>query len=149
MPLITRHDARDAAEGTALAFIAVVTLIVLAAIIGGGLWAFGVFTSGTRGHGDVIKQNNSGSNQIAAQAEFNRLWGDIQADHANIASTAAALHASPGDAWQQSVLTSQQQTCRTAVAQYNADTADTTLREWRPAADPATIDSDTECELTP
>jgi len=147
--LISRHDARDAAEGVGIAFIATVTAVVFAIVIGSGLWAFGVFTSGTRGHGDVIKQNNSGSNQIAAQAEFNRLWGDIQADHDNIQAAAATLKASPSDAYQQSVLTAEQQTCRTAVQQYNADTADTTLKEWRPADDPAHIDSATECETAP
>jgi cytoskeletal protein RodZ len=149
MPLLSRQDRREAAESAGYLLIGAVVLVVIAFIIGALVWALGVFSSGTKGRGDVIKQNNSSTNQIQAQAEFNKLWGDIQSYHADITASAAALAKNPGDAYQQSVLTAQQQICRSAVQEYNADTVNTTMREWRPAADPAAVDPTLECETTP
>ncbi len=125
------------------------TAITLFVILPISLWAFGVFSSGVRGQGDVIKQNNSGDNRIQAQATFNKLWGDIQGYHDNIQAAAAALKATPGDTYQQSVLGAEQQICRSAVQEYNADTVNTTMRDWRPSQDPASVDPNQECETTP
>lgn len=125
------------------------TALSLFVILPISLWAFGVFSSGIRGQGDVIKQNNSADNRIQAQSAFNKLWGDIQSYRDNIQAAATALKANPADAYQQSVLTAEQQICRSAVQEYDADTLNTTMRDWRPAQDPAQIDSTQECEITP
>jgi hypothetical protein len=125
------------------------TALVLFVILPISLWAFGVFSSGVRGQGDVIKQNNSGDNRIQAQSTFNKLWGDIQGYHDNIQAAAAAVKTNPADDYQHSVLTAEQQTCRSAVQEYNADTLNTTMRDWRPAQDPAQIDPAQECETAP
>lgn len=147
MSVITRREAKDAAEGVSLGFIAVIVIGLLACVIGAIFWWLSVATSGVKGRGDVIKQNNDANNRIAAQAEFNRLWGDIQSYNANIAASAAALAKNPGDDYQQSVLTAEQQICRSAVQQYNADILNVTMKDWRPAEDPASIDPITECEM--
>jgi len=126
-----------------IGFIAAVVLIAV------GAWAFRVATAPAKGAGDVRIKNNDANNRIAAQAEFNKLWSDIQSYHSNIQSAAAVLKTNPADAYQQSVLTSEQQICRTAVNQYNADTLNVTMKDWRPSEDPASVDSTQECETTP
>lgn len=135
----------DVRPGRAWAYGCLIALLLFV-VLPIGLWTFGVFSSGVRGAGDVIKQNNDANNRIQAQATFNRLWGDIQSYHDNIQAAAQALKASPTDGYQQSVLTAEEQTCRSAVQNYNADAQNTTMRDWRPAEDPAQIDSTEECE---
>lgn len=138
----------DVRPGRAWAYGCLAALLLFV-VLPVSLWAFGVFSSGVRGAGDVIKQNNDANNRIQAQATFNKLWGDIQSYHDNITASVAALKANPGDPYQRSVLTAQQQICRSAVQEYNADTLNTTMRDWRPAQDPAQVDSNQECETTP
>lgn len=146
MSVITRREARDATEGAGLGFIAVIVVGILALAAAAFFWWISVATSGIKGAGDVIKQNNDANNRIAAQSEFNKLWSDIQGYNANIAAAAAALATNPNDTYQQSVLTAEQQICRSAVQQYNADTLNVTMKDWRPAEDPASIDPTAECE---
>jgi hypothetical protein len=113
------------------------------------VWGFGVASSGVKGRGDVIRQNNDATNRIAAQNEFNQLWSDIKTYHANIKDDAQAVAANPGDAWTLSVLDAEKKTCRSAAGKYNADTQNMTMKDWRPSTDPASIDVATECEATP
>lgn len=145
MSIFDEHDRVRPGRLAAWVF-GVATAIVL---IGVGAWVFRVVTAPAKGAGDVKIRNNSADNRIVAQAEFNKLWGDIQGYHDNIQASAAALKANPADAYQQSVLTAQQQICRKAVQQYNADTLNVTMKDWRPAADPASVDSTQECEVAP
>lgn len=124
--------------------VSTVTIVTVAA------WAIDVSTSGVRGKANVIKQNNNADNQIQAQDLFNKLWGDIQAYNKNIKADAAQVAKDDAtgkdDTYDQSVLNAAESTCRDAVGQYNADTIDTTLKEWRPSTDPDHINIDTECE---
>ena len=120
------------------------------AVIGIALWGFDVFTSGVRGHANVIKQNNDANNQIQAQDAFNKLWGEIQGYKADIKSDAAQVTEDAVEgrdaAYDKSVLAAVQSTCRDAVGRYNAYTTDTTMKEWRPAQDPDHI-ALTDCEV--
>lgn len=145
MSIFDEHD--NIRPGRLWAYIIASALAVI--LIALGAWGFKVLTAPAKGAGDVRIRNNTADNRIAAQNEFNKLWGDIQGYHDNIQAAAKTLQANPGDAYQQSVLTAEQQTCRTAVQQYNADTLNMTMKDWRPSADPASVDSTQECETAP
>ena len=145
MAVITRREARDSAEGIGLAFIGTVVVIVLALIIGAGLWAFGVFTSGIKGAGDEQKQQNSVTNRVYWQNEFNNLDQNIQTYAAQIVTARAAATAHPGDTFYAQNLTGLVQECDIAVGQYNADTAKPIASPWLPAGLPTTIDRTTTC----
>jgi hypothetical protein len=128
------------------------TAFLLFIVLPLALWAFGVFSSGVRGAANVVKQNNDANNRIQAQATFNKLWGDIQADQIDIDGSAATVKAAGGasaDPYDQSVLTAEEQTCTSAAETYNADADNTTMKDWRPAGDPASVDPTEECEPQP
>lgn len=91
-------------------------------------------SSGVRGHAGVIRRNNDSNNQIAAQAEFERVWGDIQRDAGVI-----RLETDP-DRRQTA-----QEVCLADVATYNLDAQSTTLKDWRPDNLPESVDADAEC----
>lgn len=125
-----------------------VSIIIGAIIVLGGIgaayWAFDTGTSGIRGKADVTRQNNDGTNQIAAQDAFNKLNGDIQTDLLNIKNDAKA--AVGGDDFQKSVVQADLAQCAKDVHDYNADANDTTMKDWRPSNLPASFD-DTICEV--
>ncbi|HEU5429506.1 MAG TPA: hypothetical protein VFU74_21685 [Actinocrinis sp.] len=145
MPVITKREARDAAEGVGLAFVGTVVVIVLALIIGVGLWAFGVFTSGAKGAGDERKQQNSVTNRVHWQNEFNSLDQNIATYAAQIANARASATAHPGDTFYEQNLTGLVQECDIAVGQYNADAAMPIAAPWLPAGLPTTIDRTATC----
>lgn len=147
MPVITKREARDAAEGVGLAFIGTIVVVVLALIIGISLWAFGVFASGPKGDGDVTRKNNDANNRISAQATFEQLAADITAYGPKISNAVADKTTHPGDTYYATVLTGLQSACNDAVAQYNADTQKTTMRDWLPAGLPDHYET-TICEAT-
>lgn len=145
MSVITRREARDAAEGVGLAFIGTIVVIVLLGAIGAGLWAFGVFTSGVKGAGDERKQQNSVTNRVYWQNEFNSLDQNIQTYTAQIASARAAVTAHPSDTFYEQNLTGLVQECDIAVGQYNADVAKPIASPWLPAGLPTTVDRASTC----
>lgn len=126
-------------------FAAIGCVLVLAV----ALWAFGVFTSGVKGKGDVIKKNNDSNNQIEAQHTFTALFGDIQSYKTKIASALKDTKAHPDQTFYAQVLTGLESTCSDAVQQYNADAISTTMKEWRPSDLPAQINPTDYCEVTP
>lgn len=104
-------------------------------LVAGSIW-IATATSGARGHAGVVRKNNSSDNQISAQFEFNRVYGDIQRDVTNI-----KLATDPENK------ANDQKVCAADVATYNADAQDTTLKEWRPDKLPETIDVNQECGI--
>lgn len=146
MTLYSRQDAKEAGQGFGAGAVIITACTLFFLLLGALVWYWNVSTSGIKGKGDVKRQNNSASNQIAAQAAFNSLWGDIQGYRNDITASAALVAQDPDNAFQQSVLTAQRQTCQSAVGKYNGYANDTTMREWRPSGDPASIDANTECE---
>lgn len=113
----------------------VLGVLALAVVIAGTIWIVTV-TSGARGHAGVVRKNNSSDNQISAQFEFNRVYGDIQRDVTNI-----RLATDPENK------ANDQKVCAADVATYNADAQDTTLKEWRPSKLPESIDVNQECDI--
>lgn len=125
MSVITRREARDAAEGAGLAFIAAVVAIILIGALTVGLWAFGVFTSGVKGNGDLQKQRNSAANRAHWSATFNSLDQQIAADQQMIANDKSVV-AGPGATRQDQInLQGVTQNCLNDVAQYNGNVGNT------------------------
>lgn len=121
---------------------AALTLFVILPI---SVWAFGVFTSGTRGAGNEEKQKNSVTNRVYWQNEFNGLAENIATFQAQIATAHAAEVAHPNDTFYEQNLAGLVQECDIAVGQYNADTAKPIASPWLPAGLPTSYDRTTTC----
>lgn len=125
MPVITRREARDAAEGVGLAFIGTIVVIVLLLALGIGLWAFGVFTSGIKGTGDLQRQRNSADNRAHWSSVFNGLNQQIGADQQKIIAAKQAA-TDPGATRQDQInLNGLIQNCLSNVAEYDGDVGNT------------------------
>lgn len=120
--------------------------VLFIGLIGCGIWAFHVVTSGVKGTGDVTRQNNDANNRIEAQATFQRLYGDIQGYPPKITRAKADAAANPTDAQSKQVLDGLQNLCTDAVNTYNADAGSTTMQQWRPADLPTQINEADYCE---
>lgn len=102
--------------------------LVWACILGGtltialtaGLWIWiATATSGARGHAAVIRQHNSGSNQVQQNAT-------LLGDNATVLSDAAkikTLAANQATAQDRMDLSGQELNCQSDVTKYNADAA--------------------------
>lgn len=117
----------------------IVGAVAFFSLLGAGLWAGGVFTSGVKGHGNVIKQNNDATNRINSQAYFEDLNGDITAYTTQLATAAKQVKEHPGDDFYETNWTGLYNTCVSAVASYNAASAKTLFRDWKTADLPQTI----------
>ena len=138
MALISRRDAQEAAEGTGLAFIAVVVGGLFICVVGAIFWWLSVATSGAKGTGDLTRQRNSAGNRAHWSAVFNNAYQQIQADQAMVTAAHQAASA-PGATKQDQInLTGLIQNCLTDVATYNGDTQNTLAVV--PAGLPASID---------
>jgi hypothetical protein len=108
-------------------------------IVGGGLWAFGVFASGAVGAGEVHKDQNKSSTReywvSKYNADFNKLTGDKN-NIATLEKTAKTANATVQD---QSDLQGAQMVCNTDVATYNGATQDLLGRKWLPEELPASV----------
>lgn len=125
MALISRREAREAAAGTSLAFIAAVGAGLFICVVGAIFWWLSVATSGAKGTGDLTRQRNSAGNRAHWSSTFNGLYQQIQADESMVATahTAASV---PGATKQDQInLTGLVQNCLTDVAEYNGDTQNT------------------------
>lgn len=106
-----------------------------------GLWAFGVFASGPKGAGDIVKQRNSAANIAHWSATLNGLSQQIQADTASIAVARSAAQAPDATKQDQVNLEGVIQNCLTDVAAYNGDVAN--VLAVLPAGLPTSIPNDT------
>jgi hypothetical protein len=145
MPLLGRQDRRDAAEGASLVLIGAIALVVVAFIVGALVWWLGVSTSGTKGAGDEQKQQNSVTNRVFWQGEFNSLFQNVQTYTAQIAQAEAQIKTNPADSFAAQNLAGLRQECDIAVGQYNADALKPIAVPWLPAGLPASIDRTTAC----
>jgi hypothetical protein len=121
MPLLSRQDRRDAAEGTGIILIGSVALVVIVSTVAALAWWLGVFTSGTKGAGDITRQRNSAANIAHWSATFNGLDQQITADQANIAIAKRAATGPDATKQDQINLEGVEQNCVTDVATYNGD----------------------------
>lgn len=133
-----KRDYEDVAHGLALTPVLFIGLIILAFLIGAGIWIW-TATSGARGNANVTRQHNSGQNQVAQNT---KLLGDnatILADEQKIAIQAKNV-ATEQDRLD---LAGLEQNCQSDVTTYNADVnsilATGYLPTGLPSSYPATV----------
>jgi hypothetical protein len=145
MTRISRRDVGDAAVGIGVGTALTIVFIVIVLIIASLLWAFGVFTSGTKGAGDVTRDQNSAKNREHWSKTFNSEFQQIQADQEIVSSLMRTAQKAGATVQDRDNYTGAQNNCRQDVAQYNADASSTLGSPWLPAGLPAQINADTYC----
>jgi len=121
----------------------ILMVLLTAAIIGVGLWTFGVFTSDIKGAGGAIKQRNSTLNRVQKQEMFAQIAADydgyivkIEAQKTAVATTIDKVDKS----LRQTELVGMTQVCIDAAQQFNSESQKYTSRVWKSAGLPATLD---------
>lgn len=135
----------DVRTGRAWAYGLLAALLVI--ILPIGLWAFGVFSSGPRGAGGVIKDRNSSQNIEQWSSTFNGEYQQLAAYQSQIQTIQAGIKAGTGTSQDQIDLQGLQLNCQSAAAKYNADTQNTLA--VIPAGLPASISLSTYCGVNP
>lgn len=124
-------------------------IVVIALIIGAGIWLLTVALSGPKGQGDGIIQKNSSENWIEKQAFFEDAYANIVAADKSVTIAFEALQGDPEDRVLKTNYTGAQQVCVNMVADYNAEARKFLAEEWRSADLPqqiSNIDPDTDCK---
>lgn len=124
-------------------------LTVLMGVIGIALYGFGVFSSDAKGRGDALKQKNSATNRIFAQATFEDLFTELKATDAKLDQ--AKSDATSGDRTAQTNFTGLTNHCLDVIAQYDAEARKYLTAQFRAADLPAkidTLDPTTDCKPT-
>lgn len=109
-------------------------------VVGGGLLALNVATSGARGQGDGILQRNSASNWLDAQARFEENYADYEATVARIDVFHEQSLADPGDVVAKTNWLGSISYCTDLVASYNVDARSFLREDFRAADLPAQLD---------
>jgi uncharacterized protein HemX len=118
----------------------IVIAIIVALVIGVGLWFFYVKTSGIKGQGDAERQKNSAQNWTKQQAEFERMYASIKAQDKNITIAYKEVKAKPDDTVKQTNYAGLVRNCNDTVATYNATARSFLAEQFRAADLPAQID---------
>jgi hypothetical protein len=127
--------------GEAWFWILMVLLVV--AVVGIGLWAFGVFTSDVRGAGGAIKQRNSTVNRVQKQEMFEQLAADYDGYIIKIKAAVIAVSTTIDEddkSLRQTELVGLRQVCVDAAQQFNAESKKYTSRVWKSAGLPLALD---------
>lgn len=127
---------KDFGAGTLL----VIGVVVVALVIGVGLWVFRVATSDIKGRGDAEVTKNSALNRVGAQERFEDLYQEVQSADQRIDVAAAAYDADPSTV-NQTNLTGIQSYCLDVIGDYNAEARKFSAAEFRAADLPESIDT--------
>lgn len=134
------------------AWVIVVVVIVLGALVAGGVWLTSVLTSDLKGQGDAEKIKNSAPNRIQAQEKFEDLYAEIRAADVNIGLADERAAAAPADNKLATELAGLRQYCNTLVGRYNAEARKFRSEQFRAIDLPAKIDDTdrlTDCRADP
>lgn len=123
-------------------------VIVAGLLIGGGVWALNVATSGARGQGDGIVERNSADNWLDAQARFEENFAEYESTLVRIDNSYAAWQTKPDDLTLQQTYEGTKSYCLSLVADYNADARNFLREDFRASDLPDQISPDT-CQETP
>lgn len=139
-----RDDRRDFDRAARWGF-GRILLIVLAAIvvvggIGWAIWGLNVATSGVRGQGDGIIQNNSSENWIKQQAKFEELHAEYESTLVRRDQYKLVAEANPNDAIAAANYNGQISHCTDVVAKYNAATRSFLSEDWKSIDLPPSLD---------
>jgi hypothetical protein len=121
----------------------ILMVLLVSAVIGIGLWAFGVFTSDIKGAGGAIKQRNSTVNRIQKQEMFEQLAADYEGYIVKIGQLKVVV-ATTSDKVDKGLRTTEllglQQICVDGAVQFNAESKKYTSRVWKSAGLPVVLD---------
>lgn len=117
-----------------------VIIVIVALAIGAGIWGLTVATSGIKGQGDGIIENNSSENWIKQQAKFEELHAEYESTLVRIDQFKTIADANPNDAIAQTNYNGQISHCTDVVADYNAATRSFLSEDWKSIDLPATLD---------
>ncbi len=104
--------------------------LALIAVLGAAWWGVRVATSGVKGAGDTVAQNNSATNRIYSQQHFEDLYAEVTSDDQKLDQAAADKAAHPGDDFYATNYTGLLNQCISARNQYNADANKVLQRDW-------------------
>lgn len=116
--------------------------IIFFGLIGWGIWAITVGTSGVRGQGDGIIQKNSSENWIKQQAKFEELYAEYESTQVRIEAFKVTADANPNDAIAQTNYNGQISHCTNLVSEYNAATRSFLSEDWKSIDLPPSLDAD-------
>lgn len=137
-----RQANHDVGRFIGLTFKAWVIILILVGFIGAAIWGITVATSGIKGQGDGIIQNNSSENWIKQQAKFEELHAEYESTLVRIDQFKAVAEANPNDAISQTNYQGQISHCTNVVAEYNAATRSFLSEDWKSIDLPATLDAE-------
>lgn len=126
--------------------------VLFVGLLGVGIWAFKVGTSGPKGAGDAVRTKNSGGNRIAAQERFEELYAQVKAADQRVGVMHTTLQAAPTDVVARTNYTGAVNYCIDVRAQYDAEARKYTAAEWRSVDLPQQIDQHdkaTDCKENP
>lgn len=137
-----RGQYEAAGRGLALTPILLIAMLVLALLIGAGIWIW-TLTSGARGGAAVTRQHNSGQNQVAQNTELLNDQATVLSDEQKIKVLAANL----ATAQDRIDLQGLELNCQSDVAAYNADVRNILAAGYLPAGLPSSYPA-TVCEVS-
>lgn len=127
----------------------IVVGVVIAVLLGWGIWALRVATSGVAGQGNAVVQKNSAANWTRAQADFEERYATIEAQDRKIQMHYDRLQADPDDRFAETNYYGARDVCESAVGDYNAKARTFLAEDFRSADLPERIDgtnSLTDCK---
>lgn len=121
----------------------IVVVIIVILVIGAGIWALNVATSGVRGQGDGVVQRNSAQNWVDAQARFEENYQEYESTIVRRDQFYQVHLDDPNDAIAKTNYLGQVSHCTDVVADYNADARNFLRSDFRAADLPASLDPTT------
>jgi len=126
--------------------VGIVLIVAFVLALSGGIWWLKVATSGVKGRGDVIRQNNDANNRIFSQQHFEDLYAAVVSEDQQL-----DIFAGKTDDYSTSTFAGIQAECIRDRAQYNADANKVLLKDWQTPDLPHQIDPTspaTDCKPT-
>lgn len=144
--MATRTRDTAAAVGTGVASWLGAALVIAAVMgLAAGAWALTVWFSGTKGAGDVHKDQNSATNQEHWSATYNNDYQQLQADQANLTTLQQAATGPGATQQDRTNYLGAQLNCRTDAATYNTDAGNVLGHQWIPAGLPTSVNASDYC----
>lgn len=121
-------------------FIWVAAVVGACLLVGAIIWGISVATSGVRGAGDVVRQNNGADNRVFAQQHFEDLYAAVTTEDEQLDNADTGRRTHPNDSYYQSTFDGIQQECVRDRNQYNADADKVLLTDWQSKTLPHRMD---------
>lgn len=139
-----KQDWRDSRHVMGLSTGWAVFGVALVFALAGAIWGGSVLLSNITGSGNAIKRNQSATNRIEQQANFEDLVTTYQGYLVKVKLSKAALSAASTTIDKQIAQTNLQgisQACVDTAQEFNADSRKYLARDWKSAGLPLTLDA--------